>query len=71
MSIPLEKNHHKKTLISRVKFISSSQTIFLTELENIKQTLIKNGFSNYIVVTEIKHFVNKTEERSIDDTLNK
>ena len=40
-----------KTLISRAKLLSSSQTIFLNELKNIKQTLINNGFPNYIVDT--------------------
>ena len=37
-----------KTLISRAKLLSSSQTIFLNELKNIKQTLINNGFPNCI-----------------------
>ena len=37
---------------------------------NIKQTLINNGFPNYIVQTEIKHFINKTEQHNIDNTLN-
>ena len=36
---------------------------------NIKQTLINNEFPNYIVDTEIKHFINKTEYY-IDKTLN-
>ena len=49
--------HYKKTiiktLISRAKLLSSSRTIFLDELKNIKQTLINNGFPNYIVDTKI------------------
>ena len=57
-----------KTLISITKLLSSSQTIFLNELNNIKQTLINNGFPNYIV--EIKHFINKTEQHNIDNILN-
>ena len=59
-----------KTLLSRAKLLSSSQNIFLNELKNIKQTLINNGFLNYIVDTEIKHFINKTEQHNIDNTLN-
>ena len=59
-----------KTLISRAKILSSSRTIFLNKLKNIKQTLITNGFHNYIVDTEIKHFINKTEQHNIDNILN-
>ena len=58
-----------KTLISRAKLLSSSRTIFLNELKNIKQTLINNGFPNYIVDTEIKHFIDKTEQHNIDNIL--
>ena len=36
----------------------------------MKYTLINNGFPNYIVDTEIKHFINKTEQHNIDNTLN-
>ena len=36
----------------------------------MKQTLINNGFNNYIVDTEMKHFINKTERHNIDYTLN-
>ena len=57
-----------KSLISRGKLFSSYQTIFLNELRNIKQTLI-NEFPNYIVDTEIKHFIYKTEH-NIDNTQN-
>ena len=42
-----------KTLISRVKLLSSSRSIFFKELKNIKQTLINNGFTNNIVDTVI------------------
>ena len=59
-----------KTLIFWVKLLSPSRTIFLNELKNIKQTLINNGFSNYIVDTEIKHFINKIEQYNINNTLN-
>ena len=48
-----------KTLISRAKLLSSSRTLFLNELKNIKQTLMNNGFPNYIADTEIKQFINK------------
>ena len=58
-----------KTLISRAKLLSSSWTIFLNELKNIKQTLINNGFPNYIVDTEFKQLINKLEH-SIDNILN-
>ena len=60
----------KKKLISRTKQLWSSQTIFLNELMNIKQTLVNNGFPNYVVDTEIKHFINKTEQPNIDNKLN-
>ena len=59
-----------KTLISRAKLLSSSRTIFLNELKNIKLTLINNGFPNYIVGTEIKQFINKPEQPNIDNNLN-
>ena len=39
-------------------------------LKIIKQTLINNGFPNNIVDTEIKHFINKTEQHNIHNTLN-
>ena len=48
------------TNVARVKLLTSSRTIFLNELKNIKQTLINNGFPNYNVNSEIKHFTNKT-----------
>ena len=50
--------------------LSSSRTIFLNELKNIKQTLINNGFPNYIADTEIKQFINKPEQYNIDNILN-
>ena len=58
-----------ETLISRAKLLSSSWTISLNELKNTKQTVINNGFPKYIVDTEIKHFMNKTEHNS-DNILN-
>ena len=39
-------------------------------LKNIKQTLINNGFPNYIADTEIKYFITKTEQHNIDNILN-
>ena len=68
--MPLQERTIIKTLISRAKLLSSSQTISLNELKNIKQTLINNGFPNYIVDTEIKHLIDKTEQHYIDYTLN-
>ena len=50
--------------------LSSSRTIFLNELENIKQTLINNGFPNYIVDTEINNFIYKTEQPNRENFLN-
>ena len=50
--------------------LSSSRTIFLNEVKNIKQTPNNNGFPNYIVDTEIKYFINKTEQHNIDNILN-
>ena len=37
---------------------------------NLKKTQIINGFLNYIADTEIKHFINETEQHNIDNTLN-
>ena len=66
---PLPLYRYKRTiiatLISRAKLLSSPRTIFLNELKNIKQTLINNGFPNYIVDTEIKQFINKPEQPNI------
>ena len=63
------KRTNIKSLISWAKLLFSSQTIFLNELKNIKQTLINNGFPDYIVDIEIKHFINKTEHNK-DNILN-
>ena len=38
-----------KNLIYFAKLITSTKTIFNSELKNIKQTLIKNDFPNHIV----------------------
>ena len=35
-----------------------------------EREIINNGFPNYIVATEIKRFINKTEQYKIDNTLN-
>ena len=40
-------------------------------LKIFKKTLINNGFPNYIVDTEIKHFINKAEQHNIDNILNR
>ncbi len=53
-----------------MKLLSSFWTIFLNELKNIKQTFINNGCPNNIIDTEIKHFIDKTEQHNIDNTLN-
>ena len=44
--------------------------MFLNELKNIKETLINNGFPNYIVDAEVKHFINQTDQPNIDNILN-
>ena len=67
---PIKREKIIKILISRTKLLSSSRTIVLNELNNIKHTFINNGFPDYIVDTEIKHFINKTEQHIIDNTLN-
>ena len=36
----------------------------------MKQILINNGVPNYIVATEIKHFINETELHCIDHISN-
>ena len=38
-----------KTLIYRAKLLSSTRTIFYSELKNCKQTYLKNKFLNRIV----------------------
>ena len=38
--------------------------------ENLKQTLINNGFPNYIVHIEMKQFIYKSEQPNIDNNLN-
>ena len=43
-----------KNFINRAKKISSSHLIFYKELSNIKQTLVNNGFPNYVVDRQIK-----------------
>ena len=53
-----------------LSYLLSFDYIFLNDLKNIKQTLINNGFPNYIVDTKIKQFIDKTEQRNIDNTLN-
>ena len=55
--------------MSRAKLLSSSQTIFLNKLKNIKQSLTDNGFPNNIVDPEIKYFINKTDQHKIDNTI--
>ena len=58
--------HYKRTII-KTFFFSELNYYFLSnftnELKNIKQT-------NYIADTEIKHFINKTEQHKINNTLN-
>ena len=51
-------------LISRAKLISSSKTIFYKEVENIKQALINNGFSNYIVDEQIKRMIKNVNQQN-------
>ena len=58
-----------------IKTLIPSATLLLpkylpNKLRNIKQLPINNGFPNYIVDTEIKHFINKTEQHNIDNILN-
>ena len=51
-------------LISRVKLISSSKAIFYKELKNIKQTLINNGFPNYIIDEQIKRTIRNINQHN-------
>ena len=46
-----------------------SQIIFYKELENIKQTLINNGFPNYIVDKLIKRTIKKLANKINTATL--
>ena len=51
-------------LISRTKLISSFKTIFYKELKNIKQTLISNGFPNYIVDEQIQPTIRNVSQQN-------
>ena len=51
-------------LISRAKLISSSKTILYKEIKNIKQTLIYNGFPNYIVDEQIKCMIKNVNQQN-------
>ena len=53
-----------RNLISRAKLISTSQTIFYKEVENIKQALINNGFPNYIVDEQIKRMIKNVNQQN-------
>ena len=55
-------------LISRVKLISSSKTIFYKEVENRKQALINSGFSNYIVDEQIKPMIKNVNQENKHST---
>ena len=59
-----------KTCISRVELVSSLELSSLKNLNNIKQTLINNGFPNYNIDTENKHFIDKAKQHNIDNILN-
>ena len=47
-----------KSLLNRANQISSSNKIFYNELKTIKQTLINNGFQNYLADKQIKQMIN-------------
>ena len=51
-------------LISFVKLISSTKTIFYKEIKNIKQTPINNRFPKYIVDEQIKHIIKKVWQQN-------
>ena len=51
-------------LISRAKLISSSKTIFYKEIKNIKQTLINNWFTCYIVDEQIKRIIKNVSQQN-------
>ena len=63
-----KKKQKKKTiihnLISRAKLISSSKTIFHKVVKNIKQTLINNGFPNFIVDEQIKCMIKNVNQQN-------
>lgn len=45
--------------LTRTHMVSSSHMVFLKEINNIKQTLVNNGFPNYIIESQIKLFLSK------------
>ena len=49
-----------KNFLQRAKLISSSRTLFLKELSNIKQTLVNNGFPNRLVDEQISVFLHNS-----------
>ena len=50
--------------ISRAKLISDSKTIFYKEIKTIKQTLINNGFPNYIADEQIKRMIKQVSQQN-------
>ena len=59
------------SLSSQIQISKNSSWIFLNEFKNIKQAFINNEFPNYIDDKEITHFINKTEQHSIENNLHK
>ena len=62
-----------KNFLQRAKLISSSRTLFLKELSNIKRTLVNNGFPNRLVDEQISVFLHnfstnpsQPDKKSID-----
>ena len=59
----MKKKANINNLISRAKWISL-KTIFYKETENIKQALINNGSSNYIVDEQIKRMIKNVNQQN-------
>ena len=58
-----------KNLINRAK-LTSSKTIFFSELKNIKQTLLNNEFPNYFVDEQIRKTLHNIYHNENTRTLN-
>ena len=64
MLLPILKKAIINNLISGAKLIFSFKTIFHKKLENIKQTIINNGFPNYIFDEQINCSIKNVSQQN-------
>ena len=68
MAFPLLKKNHKNICSQSKTTIFPSNSLPYWTYE-FKTKINNNGFPNFIVDTEIKHFINKIEQHNIDIAL--